>query len=93
MPDSATDYALVGSTLGGQENNEVIYFLDNRGSFLGGSFAKEDRRILVERTVTPRYGAVQTETERLDPVTVPTKTTIEVEAPVSLFIRFVLKFR
>ncbi len=94
VPDSATDYALVGSTLGGQENNEVIYFLDNRGSYLSGSFAKEDRRIKVKRTVTPRYGAVQpTNRETLDPVTVPTKTTIEVEAPVSLFIRFVLKFR
>ena len=56
------------------------------------SFSDEDRRILVTGTITPTYSAAQSESKTKE-TTTPTKITHEVEAPTSLFIRFVWKFR
>ena len=52
-----------------------------------------DRRILVTGTVTPTYGAEQSESKTKKTPPKLTKTTHELEAPTSLFIRFVWKFR
>ncbi len=82
---------LVGGDLTGQINNDSIYFSDNRENIYNRNIiAKEDKRILVERIVTPIYTGGQSKTTTR---TVPTKTTIEVEAPASLFIRFVYLFK
>ena len=49
-----------------------------------------NNRILVTRTVTPTYSELESTPEK---TTTPTKITHEVEAPTSIFIRFVWKFR
>ncbi len=94
-PSPITSSVLVG----GSENNPhstliQVFFSDNRNNIINNVFSAEDRRILVEGTVNPTYGEVQTtniETYNTPPV--PTKTTIEVEAPAALFIRFVYLFK
>ncbi len=87
LPPPITDSALVGGGINTPTGTlGLLYFLDDRKNNFGSS--NEDRRILVKRTVTPNYTGGQ-ETSR----TVPTKTTIEVEAPAALFIRFVYLFK
>ncbi len=92
-PSPITSRVLVGGTR--FYNSAVLVFVNNEDSELGqpSSFGDKDRRIQVEGTVTPTYGAEQTETETYNRPPVPTKTTIEVEAPASLFIRFVYLFK
>ena len=53
----------------------------------------QNDRILVTRTVTPTYGAEQQSEGKPIKTTTPTKITHEIEAPTSIFIRFVWKFR
>ncbi len=89
-PSPIPSSVLVGGFISNPTSNLVgLGFFDDRNS--GFFFTDEDRRILVEGIVTPIYTEGQQET--LTPRTVPTKTTIEVEAPAALFIRFVLRFK
>ena len=77
----------------------IIHFGDNRirvrtGEIPRKTLTAEDRRILVKGTVTANYS---NEIERSKPVETPletkiTKITHEVEAPTSLFVRFVYIF-
>ena len=73
---------------------DIIYigFLYNDNP-LHTIFSVGDRRILVTGTVTPTYGAEQSESKPNETPPKLTKTTHEVEAPTSIFIRFVWKFR
>ena len=59
----------------------------------GSIFSAGDRRILVTGTITPTYGAITIGKQNQRDTAKLTKTTHEVEAPTSLFIRFVWKFR
>ncbi len=99
LPPPITDSVLVGSALSlPAPNISALVFVDNRhnshGGVAVGVSTVKDRRILVEGTVTPTYATeVQIETETYNRPPVPTKTTIEVEAPASLFIRFVYLFK
>ena len=72
---------------------DIIYigFLYNDNP-LHTIFSVGDRRILVTGTVTPTYSETsESKTNETPPKL--TKTTHEVEAPTSIFIRFVWKFR
>ncbi len=90
-PGSETVSVLVGGFISSPNSALIgIGFLDDRNDE-NDIFSNEDRRILVKGT-TPTYGPVQTDTDTYNE-TVPTKTTIEVEAPASLFIRFVYLFK
>ncbi len=89
LPSPITSSALIEGYIVNTDNSEV-YFFDNRIG-VASSPTSTDRRILIEGIVTPTYTGEQQET--LTPITVPTKTTIEVEAPASLFIRFIYRFR
>ena len=67
-------------------------FLDNRDGDAAdaSAYSNVDNRILVTRTVTPTYIGGITDSIKTPKIT---KTTHEVEAPTSIFIRFVWKFR
>ena len=92
-PDPIVSSALVGGgvTIGG---TGTYSFQDNRDddSRVNASYADIDNRILVTGTVTATYGAAQSES-KINETTTPTKITHELEAPTSIFIRFVWKFR
>ena len=94
-PDPIVSSALVGGSLfySSPILNNVSFvgflYLDMDGSI----FSAGDRRILVTGTVTATYGAAQSESEIKKTLPKLTKTTHELEAPTSLFIRFVWKFR
>ena len=94
-PDPIVSSALVGGSLfySSPILNNVSFvgflYLDMDGSI----FSAGDRRILVTGTITPTYGAAQSESEIKKTLPKLTKTTHELEAPTSLFIRFVWKFR
>ena len=94
-PDPIVSSALVGGSLfySSPILNNVSFvgflYLDMDGSI----FSAGDRRILVTGTITPTYGAAQSESEINETPPKLTKTTHELEAPTSLFIRFVWKFR
>ena len=90
IPDPIVSSALVGGSLGTPLTG--ITFI--RFAYLatdGSLFTAGDRRILVTRTVTPTYS--ETSESKTNETTTPTKITHEVEAPTSIFIRFVWKFR
>ena len=95
IPSPIVSSALVGGSLSsfGQSSGTLssLFFFDNRRN-LNPNISMEDRRILVTGTVTPTYGAAQSES-KTEETTTPTKITHEVEAPTSIFIRFVWKFR
>ncbi len=79
--------------VGGQIQNPIegiayIFFL--YATTQGGTIDRNNR-ILVTRTVTPTYSATQSES-KTEKTTTPTKTTHEVEAPTSLFVRLVYSF-
>ena len=83
-----TSSALVGGYITSPGNDiSSLNFQDSRG----GTLFTLDRRILVTGTVTPAYsyGELKSKTEK---TTMPTKTTHEVEAPTSLFVRLVYSF-
>ena len=92
IPDPIISSALVGGIV---TNGSIgtYSFLDNRdgASAPTGSYSHIDNRILVTRTSMPIYGEAESKTYKTPPKL--TKTTVEVEAPTSLFIRFVWKFR
>ena len=94
-PDPIVSSALVGGSLfySSPILNNVSFvgflYLDMDGSI----FSAGDRRILVTGTITPTYGAEQSESKTNETPPKLTKTTHELEAPTSLFIRFVWKFR
>ena len=94
-PDPIVSSALVGGSLfySSPILNNVsfvgFFYLDMDGSI----FSAGDRRILVTGTITPTYGAEQSESKTNETPPKITKTTHEVEAPTSIFIRFVWKFR
>ena len=92
IPDPIVSSALVGGTVSITETG-TYSFQDNRdGTFAPtGSYSHIDNRILVTRTSMPIYGEAKSKTDKTLPKL--TKTTVEVEAPTSLFIRFVWKFR
>ena len=94
-PDPIVSSALVGGSLfySSPILNNVSFvgflYLDTDSSI----FSAGDRRILVTGTVTPIYGAGEpsgSETYETPPKL--TKTTHEVEAPTSLFVRLVYSF-
>ena len=62
-----------------------LYAIDTQS----GTIDQNDR-ILVTRTVTPTYGAEQQSEGKPIKTTTPTKITHEIEAPTSIFIRFIL---
>ncbi len=90
--ETITSSILVGGLIQNGVLDE-IYFFDHRIATTNFPVAtRTDRRILVKGTVTPTYQyRANTNTYNTQPV--PTKTTIEVEAPASLFIRFVYLFK
>ena len=94
-PDPIVSSALVGGSLfySSPILNNVsfvgFFYLDMDGSI----FSAGDRRILVTGTITPTYGAEQSESKTNETPPKITKTTHELEAPTSIFIRFVWKFR
>ena len=98
-PGPIVSYALVGGSTKEKAGDPIIFFGDNRirmrtGESPRSHLTAEDRRILVKGTVTANYS---NEIERSKPVETPletkiTKTTHEVEAPTSLFVRFVYIF-
>ena len=92
IPSPIISSALVGASLGTPPLNNIsfIAFVYNNNHINSNSFSDEDRRILVTGTVTPTYGGGITDSIKTPKIT---KTTHEVEAPTSLFIRFVWKFR
>ena len=92
IPSPIISSALVGASLGTPPLNNIsfIAFVYNNNHINSNSFSDEDRRILVTRTVTPTYGGG---ISRPIKTTTPTKITHELEAPTSIFIRFVWKFR
>ena len=92
IPSPIISSALVGASLGTPPLNNIsfIAFVYNNNHINSNSFSAKDRRILVTRTVTPIYSGAKSESEK---TTTPTKITHEVEAPTSIFIRFVWKFR
>ena len=96
IPSPIVSSALVGGSLSsfGQSSDTLssLFFFDNRRN-LNPNNSIEDRRILVTGTVTPTYGAEQQSEGKPIKTTTPTKITHEIEAPTSLFIRFVWKFR
>ena len=93
IPSPIISSALVGASLGTPPLNNIsfIAFVYNNNHINSNSFSDEDRRILVTGTVTPAYS--ETSESKTEETTTPTKITHEVEAPTSLFIRFVWKFR
>ena len=94
IPSPIISSALVGASLGTPPLNNIsfIAFVYNNNHINSNSFSDEDRRILVTGTVTPAYSATQSGS-KINEATTPTKITHEVEAPTSIFIRFVWKFR
>ena len=96
IPSPIVSSALVGGSLSsfGQSSGTLssLFFFDNRRN-LNPNISMEDRRILVTGTVTPTYGAEQQSESKTQETTTPTKITHEIEAPTSIFIRFVWKFR
>ena len=94
IPSPIVSSVLVGGvvTIAGVGNYS---FLDNRDGDAANdsAYSNVDNRILVTRTVTPTYGAEQSESKPEKRTTTPTKITHELEAPTSIFIRFVWKFR
>ena len=90
-PDPIVSSALVGGNIR-VINIGTYNFQDNRDGNAGRLYSNVDNRILVTGTVTATYGAEQSES-KTEETTTPTKITHEVEAPTSLFIRFVWKFR
>ena len=92
-PDPIDSSALVGGiitiTVVG-----IYSFQDNRdGNALTMDYSNVDNRILVTRTLTATYGAIVESPGDPIETTTPTKITHELEAPTSIFIRFVWKFR
>ena len=86
-PDPIISSALVGGLLiiSGTGNYS---FQDNRDGAVGGIYNNFDNRILVTGTVTATYGAiVESPGDPIEPTTKLTKTTHELEAPTSIFIR------
>ena len=90
-PDPIVSSALVGGNIR-VINIGTYNFQDNRDGNAGRLYSNVDNRILVTGTVTATYGAAQSES-KTNETTTPTKITHEVEAPTSIFIRFVWKFR
>ena len=98
-PGPIVSYTLVGGSTKEKAGDPIIHFGDNRIRMRTGesprkTLTAEDRRILVKGTVTANYS---NEIERSKPVETPletkiTKITHEVEAPTSLFVRFVYIF-
>ena len=98
-PGPIVSYALVGGSTKEKAGDPIIFFGDNRIRMRTGESPRShltavDRRILVKGTVTANYS---NEIERSKPVETPletkiTKITHEVEAPTSLFVRFVYIF-
>ena len=96
IPSPIVSSALVGGSLSSFGQSSGTYsFQDNRDDNrrnLNPNILWKIDRILVTGTVTPTYGAAQSES-KTEETTTPTKITHEVEAPTSIFIRFVWKFR
>ena len=92
-----TSSALVGGHLVfnpvlGDDGIRSIYFRDNSNGTDNIERTPYDRRILVTGTVTATYGAAQSESEIKKTLPKLTKTTHELEAPTSLFVRLVYSF-
>ena len=92
-----TSSALVGGHLSfdpalGDDGIRSIYFRDNSDGTDNIERTPYDRRILVTGTVTATYGAAQSESEIKKTLPKLTKTTHELEAPTSLFVRLVYSF-
>ena len=93
IPDPIVSSALVGGSVNIGGIGGSYSFQDNRDDNEGSNvYSIIDNRILVTRTVTPTYSATQSGSATNE-TTTPTKITHEVEAPTSIFIRFVWKFR
>ncbi len=91
-PSPITSSVLVGGGIDRPTSTLIsLIFADRRGIPQNQIPTAADRRIRVDGTVTPTYDLE--EVSETYPETVPTKTTIEVEAPASLFIRFVYLFK
>ncbi len=91
VPSPMSSSVLVGGIIFKPISNIAsLGFLDDRNNNQHTTFSDEDRRVLVTGKVTATYSGGLSETSI---TTVPTKTTIEVETPASLFIRFVYRFR
>ena len=86
IPSPIISSALVGASLGTPPLNNIsfIAFVYNNNHINSNSFSDEDRRILVTGTVTPTYGGGITDSIKTPKIT---KTTHELEAPTSIFIR------
>ena len=93
-PSLITSSALVGASLGTPPLNNIsfIAFVYNNNYISSNSFSDKDRRILVTGEVTPTYSYSELQSTPKEKTKL-TKTTHEVEAPTSIFIRFVWKFR
>ena len=93
IPSPIISSALVGASLGTPLNNiSFIAFVYNINQSNSNSFSDKDRRILVTGEVTPTYSYSELQSTPKEKTKL-TKTTHEVEAPTSIFIRFVWKFR
>ena len=94
IPSPIVSSALVGGSLSsfGQSSGTLssLFFFDNRRN-LNPNISMEDRRILVTGTVTPTYSYSELQSTPKEKTKL-TKTTHEVEAPTSLFIRLVYSF-
>ena len=99
IPDPIVSSALVGGRLFfdpvlGDDEIRSIYFRDNSDGTDSSDHTHYDRRILVTGTVTATYGEVESPGDPIPTTTTtPTKIIHEIEAPTSIFVRFVWKFR
>ena len=92
-PSLITSSALVGASLGTPPLNNIsfIAFVYNNNYISSNSFSDKDRRILVTGEVTPTYSYSELQSTPKEKTKL-TKTTHEVEAPTSLFVRLVYSF-